>query len=295
MTIRYINPANDAPFVSDGGAPPNIISTVQIQVPNNQYWLPRLIKVGLLGYPGTLNLRPFQPRLLTKLYHGTPNDTSPGAFIDSTVNTWPGDVTAILNGTMLQPGEWITAITTTLNSVSHASDSWSAGLVYLEVDGLTTDSFSEAANLVVASAPGPAFRGQLAYPMAMPPMGDRSVEQAFFNPGQNNAVHIIASAAATGSSQNLFIYNVTIEAFTSPAVINADGVFEPIPPISPPGVNVDPFMYYNPYSANASIPFGQEFHGMEMLPGGLQWFQLGNAAANSVAYGVSVTFRDMPI
>jgi hypothetical protein len=283
MTIRYINPAND------GGFDVNGLSTVKIQVPAGQYWLPRLIKVGLLGYPGQLAIRPFEPRLYTKLYHGTPNDVGPGAFVDATINTFGGDVTAVLNGTMLQPGEWLTAITTTLNL-----DVWTQGLVYLEVDGLTTGDISEAAQLVVNSVPGNAFRGQLAYPNAMPPMADRSLISTFFNPGLNNTVNLIANpASSTPSPQNLFIYNASILAFGTAA--GTDGNLQPIPPTSPPGVLVDGFLYYFPNTANLDTDFEQNFHGMQMMPGGLQWFQRGSAAANTVGFGVGVTYRFMPI
>lgn len=281
MTIRYISPANDGGFNASG------VSIVQIQVPSGQYWLPRLIKVGMLGLPtSALSSRPFVPRLITRLYHGTPTDMGPSAFVDATVNTVTGDVTSVLNGTMLQPGEWITAVTSALNL-----DTWTQGLVYLELDGLTTDSIDEAAQLVASSVPGPAFRGQIAYPMALPPMPDRSGVHVFFNPGQNNAVNLIASVP----NSNLFIYNISIVGLTTPTVPGGDGAFQPNPPTSPPGVLTDQFGYYDPYTANASIDFEQDYHGYQMLPGGLQWFQIGPATANTLAYGTSVASRFMNI
>jgi hypothetical protein len=280
MTLRYINPANDAGFNASG------ISTVQIQVPSGQYWLPRLIKIGLLGNPGQLNIRPFIPRLITQLYHGTPTDTSPGALIDSTVNTASGDVTAILNGTMLQPGEWLTAITRTLNL-----DVWTQGLVYLEFDGLTTGDLIEATQYLANTTPGQSFRGQLAYPMAMPPMPDRTFESVFFNPGQNNTINLFG--LSTGP--NLFIYNVSMEGLTTPAVTGADSALQPIPPTSPPGVIVDKFAYYDPYTANASISFAQDYHGYQMLPGGVQFIQIGPAAVNTSAFAVNIGYRFMSI
>lgn len=277
MTIRYISPANDGGFNASG------ISTVQIQVPYGQYWLPRLIKVGLAGNPGELNIRPFEPRLMTKLYHGNPTDVSPGAFVDSTVNTVTGDVTAILNGTMLQPGEWLTAITSTLNN-----DVWTQGLVYLELDGLTSDNIAEAAQLIVSSVPGLPFQGQLSYPTVMPPMPDRSVLAVFNNPGQTNTVNILGSPPNT----NLFIYNVST---FGQNVAFTDGALQPIPPVSPPGVLTDRFNYYNPGTANAAINYAQEYHGYQMLPSGLQWVQTGSAAVNTGSLGLSVTYRFMNI
>lgn len=220
MTIRYITPANDGAFNASG------VSTVQIQVPAGQYWIPRLIKVGMLGNPGELSIRPFEPRLMTKLYHGTPTDTGPGAFVDSTVNAVTGDVTAILNSTVLQPNDWITAITTSLNL-----DIWTQGLIYLEVDGLSTDTITEAAQYVISSVPGRAFQGQLSYPMAMPPMPDRTLVSIFSNPGPNNTVNLVGSPVGT----NLFVYNVSI--IITAALGGMDGALQPIPPVSPPGVS----------------------------------------------------------
>lgn len=282
MTLRYINPADDAGFNSSG------ISTVRLQVPSGQYWIPRLIKTGLLGYPGRLSVRPFEPRLITKLYHGTPSDTGPGAFVDSTVNTFTGDVTSILNGTVLQPGEWLTAVTSTLNL-----DTWTQGLVYLEFDGLTTGDIVEASQFVASSVPGLPFRGQLAYPMAMPPMADRVNLYRFNNPGSGNTVNLIADVSATGSPENLFIYQVSMLAFAS--VAGADGALSPIPPVAFPLTVVDQFMYYNPVNTSTAQPVFQDYRGLQMLPGGLQWIQLGSAAANAVEFAIDVAFRFMAI
>lgn len=281
MTLRYINPANDSPFV--GG-----ISTVTVPVPSGQYWIPRLIKVGMLNLPGELSIRPFEPRLMTKLYHGSPGDAGPGAFVDSTVNTPAGDVTAILNGTILQPGEWITVITSSLNL-----DTWTQGLVYLEVDGLTTGDANEAAQTTISSVPGLPFQGRLYYPLTMPPMADRSNTYNFSNPGLNNTVNLIGSPTNT----NLFIYQVSIIALNNAggAATNTSSELQPIPPTSPPGVITDPFMYYEPGTSNSAINFAQDFRGMQMLPGGLQYRQLGSAAPNTGTIGMQVTYRFMNV
>lgn len=269
MTLRYLNKGQPVDLASG-------FATTSLTPDTGQYWIPRLIRVGVtqlasLAFPNN------QPALTCALFHGGVGDTNVDAYVDGTGNGL-GDVTALMNGTLIQTGEYLTASWQPFDLVNTA---FPTAQGYLQIIGLTADSITEATGALATAAPGPGFGCPIPNSMQMPPAGHVSSLFIFNNPGQGNTVVLINPS----SNRYLYIYNVNILAAST--VANADGNLEPVN-----GVAGDLFAYFNPSSTISNIVW--DFHGLRMNPNGLQWRQQGNAPANSMNYSVNTTHRFMP-
>jgi hypothetical protein len=191
-----------------------------------------------------------------------------------------GDVSALLNGTLIQTAEWLTVAWQPFDLVNQA---FPAASGYVQVIGLTADSIVEATDVLASAVPGPGFACPIPNSMQMPPAAHVSGLFVFNNPGQGNTVTLINPS----TGKYLYIYNVNI--LTGTMVPNADGNLAPVG-----GVAGDLFAYYNPGNANLNTNVVFNFNGMRMNPNGLQWRQSGNAAANSVVYAINTSHRFMP-
>lgn len=275
MTIRYMHVSDSAAFDNSGN------SKVVLQPPGGQIWVPKLLRVGLVGTPFNIATVPYAAILMASIYHGTSGDVNVDAFVDRT-GRGTSDVTGLLNGSLIQPGEVITGIWNTQDRQHF----WQAGQAYLDLVGLTVDTMEEATGILTISQPGEPFSAQISNPMKLPDTGQYTQFSTFNNPGPNGVVNIFNVNDPTLS---LYIYDVEIMADAT--VANASGVLQ--------SGNVAfgqmDFMYYNPLSASADIPLIHNFRGLQMLPTGISFAQVGSAAANSVVYRVLITYRLMTI
>lgn len=271
MTIRYMSPGYPATLT-------NGVGQVSVTPPSGQFWIPRLIRVGTTQL-ASLQFPNNQPALTCAVYHGGFGDTNVDAYVDGTGNGL-GDVTALMNGTLIQTGEYLTASWQPFDLINTAFPVASG---YLQIIGLVADTITEATNALASAVPGPGFSSAIPNSMQMPPAGHVSGLFIFQNPGPGNTVTLINPS----TGKYLYIYNVNI--LTGTSVPNADGNLQPVS-----GVAGDLFAYYNPGSTNLNTNVVWNFNGLRMNPNGLQWRQNGSAAANSVAYAVNTTHRFMP-
>lgn len=269
MTLRYLKK----------GVPVNLVSgkgTVSLTPDTGQYWIPRLIRVGV-NLPTSLAFPTNQPSLSCVLYHGGVGDTGVDAYVDGTGNGL-GDVTAVMNGTLIQTGEYLTAQWSPLDLVNTTFPTTSG---YLEIIGMTADTIIEATAALATASPGAGFVEPIPSAMRMPPApNDGSVFQ-FNNPGQNNSVILLNPGTGT------YLYLYSIEVYPFQTGTGAEGRFEPVG-----STNATAIAFINPFSYIG--PMYVQFYGMRMQPNGLQFTQSGNAAANIVTYGTAVTHRFMP-
>lgn len=273
MTLRYLNVAVPAAIV--GG---NAIA--QASPPAGQYWIPRMVRVGISYttqsfYPFPINFMDY----FCTLYHGGTGDRNIDAFVDGT-SSGAGDVTSILNGTLIQTGEYLTADWNVLDfGQNHAPIP--GATAYMQIIGLTADTITEVTAVLAGAQPGPRFQTPLPNLLNTPPAPSGGVLNIFNNPGQNNVVQLFAA-------NPFYLYNVTI--LTGTTLINGDGVLQASP--------TDTFWrwaYFNPGNNNNDQAQTWDFHGMKLTLGGLWWVQTGSAAINSTAYAIDIAYRAMSI
>lgn len=272
MTLRYLNK-------SDSLNIPNGSGKITFSPPSGQYWIPRFIRVGVRITDFPIFPTPNQ-QYFAALFHGGTGDTGVDAFVDGTGNG-AGDVTAVMNGTLILPGEYLTVDWNILD----LGDSMTAdptGLAFFQIIGLTTDDLAEATATIAYATPGPGFKTPLPNIMEVPPAPSFSSYQLFLNPGQNNSIQqIIANP--------LYVYNVSM--FTETVLANADAFLRP----SNANLNFFKFSYYDPRSAGLAVPVHWNFHGMKLTTGGIDFVQAGTAAANSIVYALEIAWRGMAI
>ena len=271
MTIRYLNQGDSVALV-------NGVGQLSLTPPSGQFWIPRLIRVGAtpssaLPFPNN------QPSLSAALYHGGFSDTGVDAFVDGTGHGL-GDVTAVMNGTLVQTGEYLTVAWQPLDLVNVSYPTTSG---YVQVIGLTCDTITEATAALASAAPGPGFTSPIPNDMEMPQAGHVSGTFIFQNPGLNNTVTLINPS----TGKYLYIYNV--QTLISATVPNLTGYLQPVN-----GVAGDTFAFYDAASSNLNVPMIWNYNGLRMNPNGLQWFQQGTAAASSSAVVIGTTHRFMP-
>lgn len=271
MTLRYFFKGYSVDLV-------NGVGQVSMTPDTGQYLIPRIVRVGAtqlasLAFPNN------QPPLTCALYHGGVGDTNVDAFVDGTGNGL-GDVTALLNGTLIQNGEFLTAAWQPLDLVNTAFPTASG---YMQIVGLVADTITEATAALATAAPGPGFGSPIPNSMQMPPAGHISGTFIFQNPGLNNTVTLINPS----TGKYLYIYNV--HQLASQVVPNLTGYLQPVN-----GVAGDTFAFFDTASSNLDVPVVWDYHGLRMNPNGLQWFQQGTAAASSSSIVVGTTHRFMP-
>lgn len=273
MTLRYLNFTASNPVVNGN-------AVVQASPPGGQYWIPRMVRVGI-SYT-TQTFYPFPQNFMDyfcTLYHGGFLDKNIDAFVDGTC-TGAGDVTSVLNGTLIQSGEYLTADWNVLDlDLNHSAIA--GATAYMQIIGLTADTISEVTDVLAVSQPGPRFQNPLPSLVNIPPAPSGGSLNIFNNPGQNNTVQLFAAS-------NLYIYTVSI--LTGTNLINGDGVLQASP--------TDTFWrwaYFNPGNNNNDQAQTWDFHGMKLTLGGLWWVQTGSAAINSTAYAIDISYRAMGI
>lgn len=274
MTIRYLRQGFTGDF--SGGR-----AQVQFTAANGQFWMPRLIRVGLtLTTASPSNPNPAPPQLACQLYHGGVGDVTADAFVDSTSNG-AGDVTGLLNGTLIQPGEIVTAVWNPLDTGGSISN---PGIAYLEIIGVSTDTITEATAQLANTSPGSPFRSALESASNLPPAAHNGISQTFSNPGQNNSVNIfIADPAA-----KTYLYALESQPFQTFTGAEGDYNFGS-------GSRTDiQVMFVNPFSFLG--PTIMEYHGLAGIPNdAFRFTQRGNAAINSMSYNVTVLWRNFSV
>ena len=216
---------------------------------------------------------------MVTLYHGGTGDRNIDAFVDGTSNG-ACDVTSVLNGTLIQPGEYLTADWNVLD-LNQQHSTPSGATAYMQIVGLTADTITEVTAVLAMAAPGPRFLNALPSLVNIPPAPTQGLVTGFNNPGLNNTVQLIAA-------NPIYLYNVSMLSGTTAA--NTQGVIQASP--------TDTFWqwaYFNPASTTTDEPQTWDFHGMKLTLGGLWWVQIGSAAANTVAYVASAAYRAMAI
>ena len=271
MTIRYLNQGESVSLV-------NGVGQLSLTPPGGQFWIPRLIRVGSNDL-ASLPFPSVQPELTAALFHGGFQDIGVDAYVDGTGNGL-GDVTALMNGTLVQTGEYLTVAWQPMDLVNV---SFPAATGYMQVIGLTADTIAEATAALATAAPGPGFRTPIPSSMNMPPAGHVSSSFIFSNPGQNNNVVLINPS----TGKYLYIYNVNILA--SAVTPNLTGYLQPIN-----GVGGDTFAFYDAATSNLNTEVVWNYHGLRMNPNGLQWVQQGTAGAGAATVVVGTTHRFMP-
>lgn len=274
MTLRYLNVTGSVAIV-------NGHATVQVSPPAGQYWIPRMVRVGISYQDQSLYPFPTSTYVdyFCTLYHGGTGDKNIDAFVDGT-SVGAGDVTSILNGTLIQTGEVLTANWNVLDlDLNHTSPS--GATAYLQVIGLTADSITEVTAVLGVAQPGPGFRFPLPSLVNIPAAPSSGVKSIFNNPGQGNSVQLYGAST-------LYLYTVSI--LTGTTLINGDGVLQ-----ASPTDNFWQWAYFNPGNNNNDMAQTWDFHGMKLTLGGLWWVQTGSAAANGTAYAVAFSYRAMAI
>lgn len=275
MTLRYLLRGSTVTIDSNG------TGNATLTPDGNQFWIPRLLRVGIM-YPAISQFglpQVVQSPLSCTLFHGGSNDFTADAFVDATANGI-GDVTGILNGTLIQPGEYITARWRPFDATSNLFPAPTEG--YLSVLGLATDTLSEATAALATAVPGPGFLSELQSPMRIPPAPAFGVRNTFMNPGQNNVVQLHVTNGID------YLYSIEAVPYQT-GVAGAEGYF------SPNGVTTMQIGFINPFAYAG--PVYLQFHGMQMPPAnptagsGVQFVQSGNAAINAMSYSVTITFR----
>lgn len=270
MTIRYLQKA--ASQVISGGN-----STLTLTPPVGQFWLPRLLRVGINNpaFPAApLAIAP----LVCTVYHGGIGDLSQDAFVDATANATQ-DVTGIMNGTLIQATEYLSAVWSHPEVGDPPIPSGAVG--YFQILGMSADTMAEVATILAGSSPGAPFASRLANMSDIPVAGEDINSATFTNPGQNNTVNIIPT-----SNGLLYIYNLTCQPFQT-GTGTEGGFILPGDSVSPNVIfaPVNPFSYIGPYI--------WDFNGFRSIFGGISFLQTGNGAANSMSYRVSVVTRSM--
>jgi hypothetical protein len=262
MTTSYLYKGVTGLFTLSSG-------TLQLVPISSQFWVPRLIRIGTTLLAPTSNI----PVGACQIFHGVISDESSAAFVDGTSNI-SGDVTGIMNGTLIQPGEAITALWTKMDLDEPAQ----LFGTYLQILGVSCDNITEATALIATASPGPGFTSPLPNPNRPLPAGGSGLLTVFNNPGPGNSVVLLS--ASTGQL-NQYIYNVTI--IPGALTANMDGSLQTVA-----GAN-------NIAYVNAGIEAGPSiwnFNGFKMTgAGGLQFHQTGSAAANAGAWAVDVVYR----
>lgn len=270
MTLRYLNKQASGLLV-------NGVGQISMTPDTGQYWIPRVVRIGTTYSPSGAPTS--QPFLICKLYHGGVGDVNVDAYVDGTGNGL-GDVTTLLNGSLIQTGEYITAAWQNLDLVGQTF----AGVTgYLQLLGLTTDSITEATDALATAAPGPGFVSPIPNPLQMPPAAQDTGLFIFQNPGPNNAVVLLNPAVP----YSLYIYSVTT--LVSATVPNLSGYLQPVN-----STITQNFAFYDAATASLNTEVVWDFHGMRTYPGGLQWFQNGTAAAGSATVVVGTSHRFLP-
>lgn len=271
MTIRYLNYTASISVANGNG-------TLSISPPSGQFWIPRMVRLGV-NYPDQTFYPVYTQQYLASLYHGGVGDKNVDAFVDGT-GCGSGDVTSVLNGTLIQTGEYLTADWNILDLGTHHTP-LNNGTGYMQVVGLTADSIAEVTDILATAAPGPRFQTPLPNTMQIPQAPSAGAVAIFNNPGQGNSVQLY-------SANPLYIYTVSI--LTNGVLVNGDGALQPSATD-----NTWQFAYYNPGNAGNDTPLIWDFHGMRLDLGGLWWVQKGNGAVNSIAYAINFTYRAMSI
>lgn len=274
MTLRYLNFTASTNVV-------NGHATVQGSPPSGQYWIPRMVRVGISYTDQTLYPFPTNSFIdyFCTLYHGGTGDKNIDAFIDGT-SSGLGDVTSILNGTLIQNGEFLTANWNVLDLDQNHTPA-SGATAYMQIIGLTADTITEVTEVLGTAQPGPRFSTPLVDLLNVPPAPSEGTLRIFTNPGQNNTVQLIAATP-------LYLYNVSI--LTSATLVNGDGVLQ-----ASPTDNTWRWAYFNPGISGNDVPQTWDFHGMKLSLGGLWWLQTGNAASGAVSYAIDFAYRAMAI
>lgn len=270
MTIRYLTRAQPVNLT-------NGIGQAQLTPDTGQLWIPRLIRVGInVASTRKYGVEPANnPPIACTLFHGGIGDVGADAYVDGTANG-TGDVTGIMNGTLIQPGEFLTADWAPLDLQNPAFPSQSG---YLQVLGLSADTITEATAALASAVPGPSFQSELPSPMHMPPAANTGGTFIFANPGQNNTVLLINPA----TGDYLYVYSLEIVPYQSGS--GAEGIFTPIGAASTSIGFVNPVSYMGPTYVRLD--------GFKMQPNGLQFYQTGNAAPNLLSYSATSTHRFM--
>lgn len=267
MSIRYLT--RGLPVNLTGGA-----GTGRLTPPTGQFWIPRTVRVGAT-LPTNLQYPTNQPPLVCQLYHGGVGDVGSDAFVDGTANGI-GDVTSVLNGTLIQPGEYLTARWDPID-LFHSTINASG---YLQIVGLTADTITEATSALATAVPGPGFTAPLSYPMHMPVSANDSALFQFMNPGPGGSVILLSGS--TGAY--LYVYSLFLKFY--PAVAAVNGYFS-----SDAAPFTFPIAYVDPYADTG--PYTFYYHGVRMIPNGLVYFQSGTGAANQMTFSVVTQHRFM--
>lgn len=275
MTLRYLNVTQS---VSLG----NGQVTTSVSPPAGQYWIPRMVRVGISF--GDSNIYPF-PRnnfvdYFCTLYHGGTGDRNIDSFVDGT-SSGAGDITSILNGTLIQSGEFLTAYWNVLDLNQNHTAPTAGATCYLQVIGLTTDSITEVTEVLATAQPGSGFRVPLVSLLNIPPAPSQGLLTVFNNPGQGNSVQLLAA-------NDIYLYSVGI--LTGTTLVNGDGSLQASP--------TDDFWrwaYFNPGNNNNDQAQTFYFNGMKLTLGGLWWKQGGSAAANGTAYALNIAYRALSL
>lgn len=269
MTLRYLYRPGSQPTTATGFA------TVQLTPDYGQFWAPRLVRVGMNLLTANLNNPDSDPIMNCTLYHGLQGDINIDAFVDSTMLGAGGDITAIMNGVLIQPGEYVTARWTRQDQSQIPNIS--GAIAYMELIGLTSDTLNDVAELTAASVPGARFYGQPPNKTFPPPAANLGTAFNFNNPGQNSTVQIVTNVFP-GS---VYFYELSFEATsTAPQCLGTFSTND----------------YYGPQYLASDLAIPQsprifEFNGLRSSGGGLVYKQLGPTGINVFTYSGAVTYR----
>lgn len=266
--IRYLQNANTGVCTSIGSA------TVQLTPSYGQYWAPRIIRIGMNMQTANKVAVDHDPILLCNLYHGMQGDTGLDAFVDSTIFGISGDITSIMNGMLIQPGEYLTAQWSQINVAQNPNIA--GGTAYLEIDGLVSDTLNDVAELSAASVPGARFAGQPPSKWNPPPAANLGIQANFNNPGAGNSVQLLPNLTTS-----LYIYQLNYEVTST--VVQCAGIF----------ITQD-FYGGQVLVADEGIPQSAriyDFRGLRSSGGGLFYTQQGPTPTNTFTYNVAITYR----
>jgi hypothetical protein len=270
MTIRYLKEGTSKVISGLTGAP-----TLTLTPPVGQFWLPRLLRVGV-NVPSLPSAPLAIAPLTCTIFHGGFNDFTPSAFVDATANG-SQDVTGIMNGTLIQATEYLSAQWFRLDILDSPLPAGTVG--YFEILGLSADTMAEVSLILAGSSPGSPFASRLPNPSDIPIAGEEITSAVYTNPGQNNRVDIILS-----SNGLEYLYNLTCQPFQTGT--GAEGGFVLTGDSNTPNTiiaPVNPFSYIGPYI--------WDFNGFRSVGGGLSHLQTGNAAMNTVSFRTSAVTR----
>jgi hypothetical protein len=257
MNITYLHEVSTGVIAADGTA------AVTLKPSVGQYWMPKFVRVS------TNKANPLSvSSSYCAVYHGPVGYAVPSTFIDDTFST-DGDTSGIISGTVVSPGEGVTA-------------KWTNGApndtVVLDLYGDTSDT-PPGAGFTFPETLGPHFFGKRAspFPWQVP---NNIAPFSFANPGAGLTATIFTANALPPNIPKAVMYMHAMEWQWESVNGAAAGTFDVV---GSAALVQD--------SAASTDSHYMDFHGLNtFVYGNIEYSQSGSAPAGSTRCRGVITF-----